>query len=244
MRELAQIGSIKINTANGVKDVPIFETSDVNLPVVRVETDQGTGALNLVDPSSAELNQIQIQTQNNGTLAVSTSITSSGTGGLEATVAATLNGQTATLFLYEDTSGNGVADNVDSINIQDGTNTYATSVLSGEEGNDYWIELELENSNIEETAVIDYVELAGVSAVATVDATVDTETTATLVVYEDTSGDGTANNTQTINLNDGTNTYNLTSLAGGEGNDYWMNIKLENSNVEKTAVINNIELSV
>lgn len=241
---MAQIGSIKVNTSTGIKDVPIFETSDVNLPIVRVHTDQGTGALNLVDPANAELNQIQIQTQNNGKLAVSTTITSSGTGGIETTVAATLNGQSATLFLYEDTSGNGVADNVDSITVQDGTNTYATSKLSGDTGNDYWIELDLENPNIESTAVIDYVELEGVSAVATVDANVGTNTTATLVVYEDTSGDGTANNTQTINLNDGSNTYNLTNLSGGTGNDYWMNIKLENSNVEKTAVINNIELSV
>lgn len=241
---MAKIGEIKLHTGAGTEAVPVFQTGDVDKPIVKVRTEGETGALNLVDPAQAEVPELKIKTSNNGTLAVSTSITSGGTGGIEATVAATLNGQTATLFLYEDTSGNGVADNVDSINLEDGTNTYATSVLSGEEGNDYWIELELENSNIEETSVIDYVELAGVSSVATVDANIDTETTAELVVYEDTSGNGTADNTQTINLDDGTNTYNLTNLSGGEGNDYWMNIKLENSNIEKTAVINNIELSV
>ena len=241
---MAQIGTIRVNTSTGTKDVPIFEESDVDLPIVHVHTDQGTGVLNLVDPADAELNQIKIQTDNNGTVAVSTTITSGGTGGIEATVAATLNDQTATLFLYEDTSGNGVADNVDSVNLQDGTNTYTASNLSGESGNNYWIELDLENSDIESTAVIDYVELEGVSAVATVDANVDTETTAQLTVYEDSSGDGTANNTQTIDLNDGNNSYSLANLSGGEGNDYWMNIELENSNIEKTSVINNIELSV
>lgn len=240
---MAKIGTVKVGTESGAEEVPVFEPSDVENPIVRVQTQGGTGVLNLVDPSSAELNQLRVQTENNGTLAVSTSI-SMGTGGIQLTASTTLNGQAAALFIYEDTSGNGVADNTTSVQLQDGTNTYSLSDFTGEPGNDYWIELELENSNIEETAVIDYVEIEGVSAVATVDANVPTETTATVTVYEDTSGNGSADNEETITINDGTDSYSLTGLAGGEGNDYWMHIELSNSNVEKTAVINNIELSV
>ncbi|WP_414837458.1 hypothetical protein ACK3SF_04265 [Candidatus Nanosalina sp. VS9-1] len=240
---MAKIGTVKVGTETGTEEVPVFEPTDVDNPIVRVQTETGTGALNLVDPSNAELNQLRVQTENNGTLAVSTSI-STGTGGVELTAATTLNGQAATLFIYEDTSGNGVADNTSSVQLQDGTNTYSLSDFTGEPGNNYWIELELENSNIEETAVIDYVEIEGVSAVATVDANVPTDTTATVTVYEDTTGNGTADSEQTITLQDGTSSYSLTNLSGGTGNDYWMHIELENSNVEKTAVINNIELSV
>ena len=240
---MAKIGTVKVGTETGKEEVPVFEPADVENPIVRVQTESGPGVLNLVDPSSAELNQLRVQTENNGVLAVSTSI-SMGTGGIELTAATTLNGQAAALFIYEDTSGNGVADNTTSVQLQDGTNTYSLSDFTGEPGSDYWIELELENSDIEETAVIDYVEIEGVSAVATVDANIQTETTATVTVYEDTSGDGSANNEETITLEDGQNSYSLTGLSGGEGNDYWMHIELENSNVEKTAVINNIELSV
>ncbi|QGA80303.1 hypothetical protein [Candidatus Nanohalobium constans] len=78
---------------------------------------------------------------------------------------------------------------------------------------------------------------------ATVDATLNSQT-AEITIFEDTTGSGTADNTETITINDGTNTTTLSNIQGGTGNKYWIKTTLTNSNMEKTAEINSIELSV
>lgn len=151
---MAKIGTIKIETGTGTKEVPVFDTSDVDKDIVRVETESGTGALNLVDPAQAELDQLRIYTQSQGVMAVSTSV------GGDLTASTTLNGQTAEVTVYEDTTGDGTADNTETVTLDDGVNSYNLSNISGGSGNDYWLGVELTNSNIEETAKIDYIELA------------------------------------------------------------------------------------
>lgn len=77
----------------------------------------------------------------------------------------------------------------------------------------------------------------------TVDATLNSQTV-TLTVYEDTTGDGTPDNTETVTVLDGNNTYAVSNLALATGNDYWLDIDFSTSNVEQTAEINSIELTV
>lgn len=60
---MAQLGTIRLQTQNdGIVDVPVFDTSDVEYPVLRVQTDSGVGAVNLVDPPNAELSYLRVQT--------------------------------------------------------------------------------------------------------------------------------------------------------------------------------------
>lgn len=152
---MAQKGTIEIKTENnGVKQIPVFDPGDVTKPIVRVKTETGEAALNLKNPSNAELDQLRIQTENNGVLAVSTSTPVS-----TATADATLNSQSATLHVFEDTSGDGSADNVETVTVQDGSNTYKLSNITGGTGNTYWIEAELSNTNIEKTPEINSISL-------------------------------------------------------------------------------------
>lgn len=152
---MAQIGTIKLSTNTGVKDVPIFDTGDVDNPIVRIQTDTGTGALNLVDPPNAELDELRFQTETNGVLAVSTSIAEG-----DMVVTHSLNGQSADIIVYEDTTGNGTADNIEKVSLVSGTSSYTLEQISGGPGNEYWIQVVLENKNIEKTAVIEDIQLS------------------------------------------------------------------------------------
>jgi hypothetical protein len=69
---MTQIGTLKIETAEGTVEVPVFEESDVENPFLRVETENGTGVINAVDPSRAELPQLRVNTST-GVKAFSTS---------------------------------------------------------------------------------------------------------------------------------------------------------------------------
>lgn len=60
------------------------------------------------------------------------------------------------------------------------------------------------------------------SAELQVDAVVPTDTTLDLTVYEDVTGDGVADNQETVSIQDGTNTYTLDTLKGEGSNDYWL----------------------
>jgi hypothetical protein len=61
----------------------------------------------------------------------------------------------------------------------------------------------------------------------TVDALVEGNATVTITVYEDTDQDGTAETTEQITVSNGTNTYSLSSISGGSGNDYWVEIDID-----------------
>lgn len=70
---MVQLGTIKIQTPNGAKEIPVWEPSDVQNPELRVGTPNGVGALNLKDPSQADLDQIRVQTAS-GTMAISNAV--------------------------------------------------------------------------------------------------------------------------------------------------------------------------
>lgn len=62
-----------------------------------------------------------------------------------------------------------------------------------------------------------------------------------ITVYEDESGDGTADNSENISIGDGTNQYSLSNISGGVGNSYWIGIDMS-STVEKTPVLKSVSL--
>lgn len=70
---MGKLGTVGLQTASGVVEVPVFELSDVEFDALRVQTHDGVGAVNLVDPADAEVDELRIQTAN-GPKAVSTSI--------------------------------------------------------------------------------------------------------------------------------------------------------------------------
>lgn len=63
-----------------------------------------------------------------------------------------------------------------------------------------------------------------------------------VVVYEDTNQDGSAENQDTITLQDGSNQYTVSGMDGGTGNDYWLDLKPATSASDTTPEINSITL--
>ena len=70
---MAQIGTIKIETASGPVEVPVFEVADVDRDVVRAETASGVGAINLVDPGSSDV-PVRVQTNSWGVQGIGQSV--------------------------------------------------------------------------------------------------------------------------------------------------------------------------
>lgn len=69
---MAQIGTIKLQTAGGIVEVPVYELSDFGSEVydmIRVQTGSGIGAIPFTKPADAEHNSLRVQTQNYGVLA-------------------------------------------------------------------------------------------------------------------------------------------------------------------------------
>lgn len=69
---MTQLGTIQLDTANsnlGTVDIPVFETTDVDTPLVRVQTESGVGTLSLADPSVAAYDFLRVQTSS-GVMAV------------------------------------------------------------------------------------------------------------------------------------------------------------------------------
>lgn len=143
---MSQLGEIRIQTPNGVKQVPVYSTGSSGsniLEVVRVETETGIGYIPITDPTDAKYNYIRVKTQS-GTKAIhnSTSLTNVN----EITTDVTLNSQSIDITIYEDTTGDSNADNTETISLGDGTNTYTLNNLDGSSGNNYWIEWSFSNS--------------------------------------------------------------------------------------------------
>lgn len=61
-------GAQKIETSSGLVDVPVFDVQEVPNPIVRTYTENGVAALNFVSTGSADLDQIRINTENDGVL--------------------------------------------------------------------------------------------------------------------------------------------------------------------------------
>lgn len=78
------------------------------------------------------------------------------------------------------------------------------------------------------------------------DATVPTNTGIDITVYEDTSGDGTANNQETNSISDGVTTTEYSTLEGTEDNSYtyWMDISLSTSDTSSTPSLTSMTLTL
>jgi len=68
--------------------------------------------------------------------------------------------------------------------------------------------------------------------------------TVDVTVYEDTTGDGSANNQESVSVADGTNTYTLSNLNGGQGNDYWVGVTLDDADITSSPTVNSLSLDV
>lgn len=58
------------------------------------------------------------------------------------------------------------------------------------------------------------------------DVTLDTGSSVDVTVYEDLGATGSADNTETVSVGGGTNSYSLSNIEGGSGNDYWLKVEL------------------
>jgi hypothetical protein len=74
-------------------------------------------------------------------------------------VVASLGSGSGTMTLYEDQSGDGVADAQQTYNVTDGTNDLDISMFGLSDGNTIWWELELDNADVTAGAAIDSMEL-------------------------------------------------------------------------------------
>lgn len=75
------------------------------------------------------------------------------------TISATLYSGTASMTLYEDTNGDGVAENSQTYSLIDGVNEYDLSPFDLSTGNMFWYELDMDNANETTTVEIEYMEL-------------------------------------------------------------------------------------
>lgn len=78
-------------------------------------------------------------------------------GGVEATVTANLNSQTADLTVYQDTTGDGNADNQETVSLNDGSNTYSLDTLQADSTDTYWIDVSLSTDDDSSTPTVDAV---------------------------------------------------------------------------------------
>ncbi|QGA80382.1 fibronectin type III domain-containing protein [Candidatus Nanohalobium constans] len=68
------LGATKLNTPSGSIEVPVFDLQDVDRSFMRLSTPSGTGALNFVDPSNADLDQIRVNTESYGVQGLSSEV--------------------------------------------------------------------------------------------------------------------------------------------------------------------------
>mgnify|MGYP006279220237 FL=1 len=157
---MAQIGVIKVQTPNGIVQVPVYSegSSGSNVQeMVKINTPSGTGFVPAVATSqSPAYPYLKVNTENHGILAFHDSPTIS--GGLEITTS--LNGDTAKITFYEDTTGNGEPDNQETFMLTGGTESFDSSNFDLSQGNEAWWSINLENdSNIETAGQVDEVKI-------------------------------------------------------------------------------------
>lgn len=63
-----------------------------------------------------------------------------------------------------------------------------------------------------------------------------------VTVHEDTDQDGTAENTETVTLQDGTNTYTLNNLSGEDNADYWLDFTITSGSDTTTPTVDSASL--
>ena len=77
---MSEIGKVQIQTDTGEVSVPVFQPGDSGSDIyefLRVQTDSGTGFVPLTEVSGADLPSVRVHTQSHGTLAVTTSVSTS-----------------------------------------------------------------------------------------------------------------------------------------------------------------------
>lgn len=140
---MSKKGEIRFNSDSGVKELPVFDTSDVNNSMVRVETGSGVGALSFVDPSKADLDEIRVNTESYGVLAASSRVFQTTTS---------LNGENAELVVLEDTDNDGKVENEETFTLSGGLEFHYPSNLDLSAGNHFWFYIQFENSDVTDAA--------------------------------------------------------------------------------------------
>lgn len=77
----------------------------------------------------------------------------------------------------------------------------------------------------------------------TTTATVPTNTSIVITVYEDTDGDGVAENSADQSIAGGTNSYTLSGFNGSSGNDIWFEVEYGNTSITNAASVESVEVS-
>lgn len=77
----------------------------------------------------------------------------------------------------------------------------------------------------------------------TADVTLNGETI-DVTVYEDTDGDGTAENQATQSLSDGNNNYTLSGFSGNTGSDWWLDVVPDTSSSTSTPFVTLLEIEL
>jgi hypothetical protein len=70
----------------------------------------------------------------------------------------------------------------------------------------------------------------------TTTATVPSNTSCTLAVFQDTSGSGSPDNTQTITVRNGTTTHSLSGFGASPGAHYWVRVGLDTNDPTRSAI--------
>lgn len=130
--------------SNGTVRVGLGAASDLDAntyQIIKMETASGVGWLPVADPANADHDFVRFQTQSHGVVSLHSLL-----GPLAATV--TLNGGSMTATVYEDVTGDGSADNQQTVSFSAGNNNYNLSNLALSAGNDYWVRLEMTPADV------------------------------------------------------------------------------------------------
>lgn len=68
--------------------------------------------------------------------------------------------------------------------------------------------------------------------------------TVDVTVYEDTDGDGTAENQASQSISDGSNSYTLSGFSGNKGSDWWLDIVPDTSASTSTPFVHSVSIEV
>lgn len=162
-----------------------------------------------------------------------------------ATINATLNGQSATVTAYEDTTGDGNADNQQAIPLRDGQGAYQFPALVGGTSNTYWLRFGLQT---DDDTTSPQVHSATVEPEA--DASIDLAYNATLngqsayaTILEDTTGDGNADTWVKLPIPGGSGTLGVAGTSGTMSNDHWIRVDLETGDTSQTPQVDSLSIS-
>lgn len=162
-----------------------------------------------------------------------------------ATIDATLNSQSATVTAYEDTTGDGNADNQQSIPLRDGQGAYQFPALSGTASNDHWLRFDLSTTDDSTTPQVNSATVEpeeSTTVELSYNATLNSQS-AYATILEDTTGDGNADTWVKLPIPGGSGTIGVAGTSGTMSNDHWMRVDLETSDGGTTPQVNSLSIS-